>query len=89
MLRNNQKSVGLSPHIFLTVGGTHNPKIQSRPCVEQDPVTDSNFIISFSENGSWQVGLFLGHKEATQTLLSYNFLPVICLGLGKRRIKVF
>lgn len=55
--------------------------------MEQD--SGSNFIISFSENGSWEVGLFLGHKEATQILLSCNFLPAICLDLGKKGIEVF
>lgn len=57
--------------------------------MEQDPGTGSNFIISFSENGSWEVGLFLGYKEVTLTLLSCNLLPVICLYLGKTRTEGF
>lgn len=45
-MKNSQKSMGLSPHIFLVVGGTCNPKVQPRPWVEQDSGTGSN-IISF------------------------------------------
>ena len=63
MMRNSEKSTGLSPHIFFAVGGTCNPKVQPRRRVEQDPGTGSNFIIPFSENeGSWEVGLSLSHK---------------------------
>lgn len=67
MMRKSQKSTGLSPHIFLAVGGTCNPKVQPRPWVEQDPGTGSNFIIFFSETWeSWEVGLSLGHKVGPQ-----------------------
>lgn len=61
-MKNSQKSMGLSPHIFLVVGGTYNPKVQPRPWVEQDSGTGSN-IISFSKNEeSCEAGFSLAHK---------------------------